>query len=1385
MRKIFVGLLALLVSASVLAERVTQEDAALVANNFMNVAAANTGAKKAPAKRMVLKQAPAAQANQYFIYENASGEGCVMVAANDVVRPILAYSETGHFRTDNMPSNITRWLGKYNKFIQNIEADGAIAGLETTAEWNALRRGARKAKGDAVVGPLVQTQWDQDAPYNDLCPGSGSSKAYTGCVATAMAQVMNYWKWPVKGTGSRTYQPMDPNSNTGAASKRYGQQTANFGNTTYDWSNMKTKHNTSDTQAQKTAISTLMYHCGVATDMMYGNSADGGSGTYTVNYGDWNWSDSEGECAQNALYMFFGYKQATGYMRSGYTSGGYKYYDAWTDDAWTAMVKAELDKQRPIMYAGAGSGGGHSFICDGYDNAGYFHFNWGWSGSNDGYYRLSQLAPGSGGAGGGSYDFSEDQDVIIGIEPNITGHTVVTNGTGCTISCASVIENNKALTATITPIDATYDFTSLSVKLGATTLSETTHYTLSSDKKTLSVKATAITGDATNNLTITAVWTKNRYSYAMLGENCTPEDSEGFLTKNAALNLTIMPASGYTLANAACWEVEMGGTMLTYGTGFTYNASNGAFSISSVTGDVVILASAGKEVTWMDKGTLFATTFTSGDKYTLPSIEPEACEGKVFVGWCATENYSSETTAPAFIKDGDAANQGYTLYAVFAEQSGAAPSTNTTYTFTSKSWDDATHTWSSQKDGNVFTDGQGVQVTSAASGAGASTTKSFSGVSKVVVNYCTNAKKGAGSVEVTIGGVTKSQDVTVSGGTSLRNLEYTFDNVSGTAEIEVTCGTNSIYINSITITTGGGTTLSNYTTNCVAPAPVYYTIRFFNNGQQIGEAQSVLKNHQAEKPTDPTPLCADYTFVGWSTAVVAGEVTEMPTLVTNFAATQDQDYYAVYSITEEEEGGGSGNITLNPASVSSFPYQGITLSVTDGTLTNGTDYRVYKNQTLTIESSVGAMSSIAFTYSSASYDGGGWAASYTPNAASWTSPTASGEQARITQIVITIGNGSSSTTYYTTAPTCEECTAAVTMIKGAETNGTFALNKVGEQSTCSGKLVVTISDIVPAHGYLFKEITQTGIEGAIIDQNAKTVTYAKKTNGASSINVVFEEKPKYTINFYDKGILVKTQEVYEGDEATKPADPTAACDDYTFVGWWTAELAADNKTAQSWVSDFTATKDQDYYAIYSKTETEEGGASASVTFKTASSDSNTDESSTAGAIRTYLVDTESGISSYSGSKVYAGENGAKLGSSKAAGSITLTLTQPITTKEVKVLAYQYGNDTGTLSVEANGATTIGAAQQPNGTTLSFTATSDIEISTLTVSTSSKRAYIKSIVIGGGASSTTYYSSVVSCTGTDIENTVIDCEKAVKVIENGQIVIVRGKEKYTIFGQKIQ
>ena len=200
-------------------------------------------------------------------------------------------------------------------------------------------------------------------------------------------------------------------------------------------------------------------------------------------------------------------------------------------------------------------------------------------------------------------------------------------------------------------------------------------------------------------------------------------------------------------------------------------------------------------------------------------------------------------------------------------------------------------------------------------------------------------------------------------------------------------------------------------------APTTYTIRFFNNGVQVGTDQIVIAGQSAVKPADPTP-CEGYTFVGWWTATLATDNTTAQTWVTDFTATQDQNYYAVFSKTESS-GGGSTNITLNASTDTSFPKDGITLTTSNGVLNNGTDYRIYKGATLTITSSVGNISSIAFTFDG-SYNGGGWETSYTPNSNTWTSPActsgSSGKQARITQIIVTVGGGG--TTYYTTTTDC-------------------------------------------------------------------------------------------------------------------------------------------------------------------------------------------------------------------------------------------------------------------------------------------------------------------------------------------------------------------------------
>ena len=324
-----------------------------------------------------------------------------------------------------------------------------------------------------------------------------------------------------------------------------------------------------------------------------------------------------------------------------------------------------------------------------------------------------------------------------------------------------------------------------------------------------------------------------------------------------------------------------------------------------------------------------------------------------------------------------------------------------------------------------------------------------------------------------------------------------------------------------------------------------------------------------------------------------------------------------------------------------------------------------------------------------------------------------------------------------------------------------------------------------------KDVTPTSVSTPDLSTvGDKTVTVSYTENEITKQNtysITVKEPNQYTIAFYDNGVQIGDgQVVIEGAQPEVPSDPEPACSAYTFVGWWTAELAKDNTESKAWITDFTATQDQNYYAIYKKTEGSESGPTASVSFKDADQESPIDASLTAGKIREDIVETETGIDSYSGSKVYASPNGAKLGSSKANGQLDIVLSSAVTTNTITINAKQYGTDTGTLSVTVNDDTTFGSAQTPSseGGVLTFT-DDEITINSITITTSSKRAYVKSVTIGTGSTSTTYYSSTVSCGGgTDVENTSAE-QVAVKALMNGQIVIIRGDAVYSITGVRIQ
>jgi len=321
--------------------------------------------------------------NTFFYVFNINSKGFVIVAGDDNVTPILGYSNEGIFNPNNIPQNTKKWFEEYKNQIRYVIDNEIEATEEIKREWLTLLNDKTNSLGEkSSVSPLMQTKWNQSPYYNALCP----SGTVTGCVATAMAQIMKYWNYPETGSGFHSYNHQS-----------YGTLSANFGSTTYQWSSMPNSVNSSNN-----AVATLMYQVGVSVDMNYGTASTGGSGAYVI-------SDQSPvqHCSEYALKTYFGYKNTLkGVQRINYNQ-----------TQWLNLLKIELDNSRPILYAGFGTGGGHCFVADGYDNNDFIHFNWGWGGAYDGYFQINALNPSGTGTGGGSGGYNNGHQAVIGIEP--------------------------------------------------------------------------------------------------------------------------------------------------------------------------------------------------------------------------------------------------------------------------------------------------------------------------------------------------------------------------------------------------------------------------------------------------------------------------------------------------------------------------------------------------------------------------------------------------------------------------------------------------------------------------------------------------------------------------------------------------------------------------------------------------------------------------------------------------------------------------------------------------------------------------------------------------------------------------------------------------------
>lgn len=391
MKKLLLLLVVVLMTDMVWAKTIDQATAAKVAQTFWRqVANSNVP---------LLDVSYRANFTQIYLFEAADQQGFVFVAADDIAYPILGYSTTSNVG-EKLSLEVTYWLDCLEGEILWGLRHGLTASDKISAQWHQLTFGDGLAEPFVTaVSPLCSTTWNQSPYYNALCPQDNSAYGGicpSGCVATAMAQIMKKWNHPTSGIGSHSY------------TSNYGNHSANFAATTYAWSSMPNSLSSSSSGTQVNAVATLMYHCGVAVEMNYGPN---GSSAPSLSNGS-----STARSAENAFVRYFNYKNtAHGIYRNGKSP-----------TEWANILKSDLDSGRPVFYTGRDVGGGHAFVCDGYNNSNYFHFNWGWGGSCDGYYPLNALNPSTSGAGGtASGTYNLNQDIIVGIQPNTSTTTTV------------------------------------------------------------------------------------------------------------------------------------------------------------------------------------------------------------------------------------------------------------------------------------------------------------------------------------------------------------------------------------------------------------------------------------------------------------------------------------------------------------------------------------------------------------------------------------------------------------------------------------------------------------------------------------------------------------------------------------------------------------------------------------------------------------------------------------------------------------------------------------------------------------------------------------------------------------------------------------------------
>lgn len=336
-------------------------------------------ARKAPARASLVYTEMIDSSPALYLFAKG-GEGFMLLPADDSTVPLLGYSDEGTLPASaaEFPPSFRYWMEYLARQVKlNAESGASVSDPVPV--------------GDEIE-PMTTTRWNQLLPYSYDCPEADGRHLYTGCVATALAQIMKYHNYPERGTGSHSYTWKNP------VTEKDTVLSFDYASTTLKWDIMKDRYERDDPWDSKAAVAELMYACGVAVDMWYGLD---GSGAATTSVAP-------------AMIEYFGYdKGIRNYIRDYYESA-----------EWDQLVYDQLRQYGPVQYSGFGKDDGHSFIVDGYSKDGYFHLNWGWGGMSDGYYLLSALDPLDKGPGGAAQAFDYSQDFVGNVTPEHTSSEI-------------------------------------------------------------------------------------------------------------------------------------------------------------------------------------------------------------------------------------------------------------------------------------------------------------------------------------------------------------------------------------------------------------------------------------------------------------------------------------------------------------------------------------------------------------------------------------------------------------------------------------------------------------------------------------------------------------------------------------------------------------------------------------------------------------------------------------------------------------------------------------------------------------------------------------------------------------------------------------------------